>query len=250
MLCIAARGVAGSLLDAGVRDINRGQGSASRGRGMCPLYTLINVTLQIALDASCANISQHAVARCARWPRAGVGVRVCSSPRVRVHLKFPPYRALSRRRPGTYFSIKHLHKTFTAYGARMQCKSFIVRIGRILRILSATPTPAHYSMPGNTLLPAAACPRGPMPAWILSIFINLIHGKQQQQAQLVWQLKGYARLENALLSFRLKNFAVISIYFVFFCLRQKLKICNLHQIKKLEFYCILFGAGNAFSESH
>lgn len=107
------------------------------------------------------------------------------NPRVRVHLKLPPYRALSRRRPGTYFSIKHLHKTFTAYGARMQCKSFIVRIGRILRILSATPTPAHYSMPGNTLLPAAACPRGPMPAWILSIFINLIHGKQQQQAQLV-----------------------------------------------------------------
>lgn len=64
---------------------------------------------------------------------------------------------LSRRRPGTYFSIKHLHKTFTAYGARMQCKSFIVRIGRILRILSATPTPAHYSMPGNTLLTAPRC---------------------------------------------------------------------------------------------
>lgn len=245
MFCIAARGVAGSLLDAGVRDINRGQGSASRGRGRCPLYTLINVTLQIALDASCANISQHAVARCARWPRVGAG-----QSRVRVHLKLPPYRALSRRRPGTYFSIKHLHKTFTAYGARMQCKSFIVRIGRILRILSATPTPAHYSMPGNTRLPAAACPRGPMPAWILSIFINLIRGKQQQQAQLVWQLQGYARLENALLSFRLKNFAVISIYFVFIWLRQKLKICNLHQIKKFEFYCILFGAVNAFFESH
>lgn len=101
-----------------------------------------------------------------------------------------------------------------------------------------------------SLLPAAACPRGPMPAWILSIFINLIHGKQQQQAQLVWQLDGYARLENALLSFRLKNFGVISIYFVFFWLRQKLKICDLHQIKKLKFYCILFGAVNAFFESH
>lgn len=71
-------------------------------------------------------------------------------------------RVLSRRRPGTYFSIKHLHKTFTAYGARMQCKSFIVRIGRILRVLSVPPslTSPLLSCP---LLHAKQHPAPPLP---------------------------------------------------------------------------------------